>query len=123
MIVYFLCFSFRFFFTQINQFSKHEQLINIARVAKTRVTKTLASHRCWIRNSTLREGMMEKLCLSERARINRRGRPRRGNFIHATRRFAQFVEGAAGARESNGYSLNRISASRSLGKLQTGVFL
>lgn len=123
MIVYFLCFSFRFFFTQINQFSKHEQLINIARVAKIRVTKTLASHRCWIRNSTLREGMMEKLCLSERARINRRGRPRRGNFIHATRRFAQFVEGAAGARESNGYSLNRISASRSLGKLQTGVFL
>lgn len=67
--------------------------------------------------------MMEKLCLSERARINRRGHPRRGNFIHATRRFAQFVEGAAGARESNGYSLNRISASRSLGKLQTGVFL
>lgn len=67
--------------------------------------------------------MMEKLCLFKRARINRRGRPRRGNFVHATRRFAQFVEGAAGARESNGYSVNRISASRSLGKLQTGVFL
>lgn len=67
--------------------------------------------------------MMEKLCLSlERARINRRGGVQDGGILY-TRRFAQFVEGAAGARESNGYPVNHISASRSLGELQTGVFL
>lgn len=64
--------------------------------------------------------MMEKLCLSKRSRINRRRRRRRGNFIEDA---TEFAEGAADARESNGYSVNRISASRSLGKLQTSVFL